>query len=222
MGAESDRAVIALARHGETTWNVAGRYQGRLESDLTRRGEAQAHALAEAFAVPPLPLAGRPVRVISSPLRRCRETAVPLAAQLGLPIEIDERLIEIGHGAWEGLLRDEIADRDPERYRAWHTEPASVRFPGGEGLSEVAARWESFAADLAASEEVAVVVTHDAVVRIALLLLQGRPFDEFWSVAVENAAFARLDRQDGTLRLVTESFTGHLATLRTPIAGQAL
>lgn len=215
-------ATIAVARHGETTWNVAGRYQGRLESDLTDRGEAQAHALVDAFQSADLPLAGRPTRIISSPLRRCRNTAAPLAAMLHLPIEIDDRLIEIGHGSWEGLLRDEIAERDPERYRAWRTTPGSVSFDGGETLADVAARWQSFAADLAATNEITVVLTHDAVVRIALLLLLERPLDELWDVPVENAAFARVDRKDGALTLVTQSFTDHLNSIRTSTAGQAL
>jgi broad specificity phosphatase PhoE len=218
----SKHAVIALARHGETTWNVAGRYQGRLESDLTPQGEAQSRALAAAFAGPQLPLAGKPVRIISSPLRRCRNTAAPLADQLSLPIEIDERLIEIGHGDWEGLLREEIAHRDPERFKAWRSKPASVRFTGGESLEDVAKRWQAFAAELATDDGVTVVVTHDAVVRVALLLLQERSLDELWEVPVENAAFARFDRQAGKLTLITPSYTGHLAALRTSVAGQAL
>ena len=219
---ELARATIALARHGETTWNIAGRYQGRLESDLTDRGEAQAKALADAFQAPNGPLTSKPTRIISSPLRRCRNTAAPMAELLGLPIEIDERLMEIGHGSWEGLLREEIAQQDPQRYQAWRSKPGSVGFEGGETLADVAARWASFAAELALAHEVTVVVTHDAVVRIALLLLQQRPLDDLWNVSVENAAFARLDRKDGGLTLVTESFTDHLAALRTSTAGQAL
>ncbi len=219
---ELGSASIAVARHGETTWNLAGRYQGRLESDLTPRGESQARALAAALRVMPGPLATLPKRIISSPLRRCRNTAAPLAELLGLPIEIDDRLIEIGHGSWEGLLREEIAEQDPVRYAAWRTAPASVRFEGGEMLADVAKRWHDFAAELAAASEATVVVTHDAVVRIALLLLEGRPLDDLWKVPVENAAFARLERVDGKLVLITESVTSHLAALRTSTAGQAL
>ncbi len=215
-------ATIALARHGETTWNVAGRYQGRLESDLSPRGEAQAKALAEAFRQDALPLAGLPTRIISSPLRRCRNTAAPLAEFLSLPVEIDERLIEIGHGSWEGLLREEIAHRDPDRYAAWRSAPSTVAFDGGETLAEVTARWNAFAADLAAAGEVTVVVTHDAVVRVALLVLQNRPLDDLWQVPVENAAFARLARRQAALELITPSYTEHLNALRTSTAGQAL
>lgn len=217
------QATIALARHGETTWNVTGRYQGRLESDLTDRGKAQAQALAAAFSCATvLPLAAKPSRIISSPMRRCRDTAAPLAQALSLPVEIDDRLIEIGHGSWEGLLRDEIMQQDPQRYQAWRTKPGSVSFEGGETLVDVAARWQAFADELASTNDITVVVTHDAVVRIALLLLLERPLDDLWQVAVENAAFARLDRKADGLMLVTESFTDHLAALRTSTEGQAL
>ena len=54
-------------------------------------------------------------RVVSSPLGRCVETAEPAAQRARLPVETDERLIEIAHGTWEGRMRDEIAQNDGAR-----------------------------------------------------------------------------------------------------------
>jgi broad specificity phosphatase PhoE len=213
---------IYLARHGETTWNAEGRYQGRLESQLSERGQAQAKALAAAFTTHANAADPVPTRIISSPMLRCQNTAAPLATALGLVIETDERLIEIGHGSWEGLLRDEIIARDGDTYRQWREHPSTVSFPGGESLQDVADRWNAFAADLAKGSENTLVVSHDAVLRIALLEFAGRPLDDLWKVSVENAAFAVIERVDNTLVLREESRTAHLADLRASIAGQAL
>jgi phosphoserine phosphatase len=206
---------VYVARHGETTWNVAGRYQGRLESELTPLGMRQAAALAGAMSAVP---AGR---VVSSPLLRCVETARPTADRLNLRVETDERLIEIAHGTWEGRLRDELAANDRERYRAWRHDPAHVRFENGESLGDVLARWRDFATSFQPAHP-ALIVTHDAVVRVAILAATGRGLDAFWDARVENGAYAELDVTDTGWTLLRENVAGHLGALRVPIDGQAL
>jgi broad specificity phosphatase PhoE len=215
--------MIYVARHGETTWNLAGRYQGRLESALSGLGVRQGFALAAYFFA--RLEAGEPVprRIVSSPLLRCAATARFSATSLDVPLETDPRLIEIAHGTWEGCYRDELAANDPERYRRWREEPASVAFDGGETLADVAERWESFARDeLLAAEGDVLVVTHDAVVRCALVAAAGRSLDDFWKVRVENGAFALLESDGRSLRVVEECAVAHLAGVRADVAGQAL
>ncbi len=204
-----------VARHGETTWNVAGRYQGRLESELSPLGVQQANALAEAMEA-----AG--VRgVVSSPLLRCTATALPAAQRARVRVDTDDRLIEIGHGTWEGRLRDEIAANDPVRYRAWREDPAHVQFENGESIAGVLARWRAFAASFA-PDVPALVVTHDAVVRVALVDATSGRLEDFWKGHVENGAFAVFDVHDGRWNLVDERVAKHLGALRAPIEGQAL
>jgi broad specificity phosphatase PhoE len=186
--------IVYIARHGETDWNREGRYQGRLESTLTELGKQQAEALAGALA-----LCGVS-RVIASPLRRTIDTALPLTKRTGLPLEVDRRLIEIGHGDWEGRLRAGIEREDPERMRLWRTEPELAQFAGGENLAAVVERWQSLVADLSAlsGQGSVALITHDAVVRVALLYLAGRAIGEFWQPRVVNGGYARcLIRSDG-------------------------
>ncbi|MBV8722678.1 MAG: histidine phosphatase family protein [Candidatus Eremiobacteraeota bacterium] len=206
---------VYLARHGETTWNVDGRYQGRLESPLSPLGHRQAEALADAMA--PLGLG----RVLSSPLRRCTETAEPSATRARLPVEADERLVEIAHGAWEGRLRDELAANDPERYHAWRNDPARVAFEDGETLVQVRDRWREFAASFH-PQAPALVVTHDAVVRVALVDAQGEDLDAFWDARVENGAYAIFELDEGGWRLLEPCVTTHLEGLRADTTRQAL
>lgn len=214
--------MIWIARHGETTWNLAGRYQGRMESALSGLGVRQGMALAGAFLgflerAEPIP-----ARIVSSPMLRCTATARFTAQALGVALETDDRLIEIAHGTWEGRYRDELAANDPERYRSWREDPARVAFEGGETLDDVLARWRSFARDLAARSEDTLVVTHDAVVRCALVDLQGWTLDDFWKTRVENAAYALGERESGRLRLVRDCVHDHLDGVRADVAGQAL
>jgi len=215
-------ATVYVARHGETTWNLAGRYQGRLESDLSDLGIGQAQALAGYFA--DRLAAGEPVptRILSSPLRRCIETAAFTAALLGIAVETDARLIEIAHGTWEGRYRDEIAANDPPRYDAWRNDPEEVAFEGGESLGDVRARWHDFAGTLEETKKDLLVVTHDAIARVAVLGATRRPLRDFWKVHVENGAFARYARHDGAIAILEECHTAHLGDLRALLEGQAL
>jgi probable phosphoglycerate mutase len=209
-------ARVYVARHGETTWNIEGRYQGRRDSALSALGVRQGLALAGAFT------ASRSLaRVVASPLLRCSATARFSADALDLEVEHDPRLIEIAHGTWEGRLRTEITENDPQRMHTWRQDPANVSFEGGETLLGVVARWDQFARSFAPRGET-LVVTHDAVVRVALLHETGRSLDDLWRVPVENAAYAVFEVEDGAWTLVEECVNTHLASLRADIAGQAL
>jgi phosphoserine phosphatase len=208
---------VYIARHAETTWNLAGRYQGRRESALSARGIQQGFALAEAFAhADPAP-----VRIIASPMQRTRATATFVAERLNVPLETDDALIEIAHGTWEGRLRDEIAANDPARYTTWRERPAEVTFEEGESLADVAARWKRFRAQLRI-EAPTLLVTHDAIVRAAVLDIAGRPLSDFWKIQVENAAYAIVEVDGPTWTLVDESVNTHLAGDRAKTATQAL
>jgi broad specificity phosphatase PhoE len=193
-----------------------------MESALSGLGVAQGFALAGYFAARLARGAPVPTRVVSSPLLRCKATALFSAERLGLAVEPDERLTEIAHGTWEGRYRDELARNDPTRYRAWREDPAHVSFDGGESLTDVLSRWRAVAVDLASRADDILVVTHDAVVRCALVDLQALGLRDFWNVSVENAAFAIVDNDGTELRLTTPFFAEHLRGLRADVASQAL
>ncbi len=206
---------VYVARHGETTWNLAGRYQGRRESALTSLGMAQAFALAGAMAE------ARVERVLASPLLRCTATAKPAAERLDVRVETDVRLIEIAHGTWEGRLREEIAANDPARYRAWRTDPANVAFEGGETVAQVRARWRAFAATLYPSAPT-LVVTHDAVVRVAVLAASGGDLSRFWNAHVENGGYAVFEVDGASWALVEGCAAAHLRGIAAATESQAL
>lgn len=206
---------VYVVRHGETDWNRDGRYQGQCESHLTRTGTLQAVAVADALA----PLGVR--RVIASPLIRCRDTAAPLAERLAVPVQIDERLIEIAHGVWEGRPRDELAREDAARFRDWRDHPERVHFPQGESLGEVLARWRTFAEALGGNDDVA-VFTHDVLVRLAILDATGRPISRLWEPRVVNGGYASFEVSGGRWALADACADEHLGALLIDPAHQAL
>lgn len=209
-------SLVYLARHGETTWNLAGRYQGRRESALSGLGVRQGVALGEAIARRP-----RIARIISSPLWRCLATARFVADRVDRTIEIDPLLSEIAHGTWEGRYRDEISENDRERYRRWRLDPASVGFDGGETLGDVQHRWLAFTKAFEDRGDT-LVVTHDAVVRAAVVTAMNRPLDDLWRVRVHNASFAIFDVHDDEWKLVDECANEHLHGLLGELTNQAL
>jgi len=105
--------TLLLARHGETDWNRARRWQGHADRPLTERGRAQAAELAERLADIALDA------VYSSDLRRARETAEAVAQAQGVDLVQLAELREVSVGSWEGLTREEAETRFPEGFRRW-------------------------------------------------------------------------------------------------------
>jgi len=105
--------TLLLARHGETDWNRARRWQGHADRPLTDRGRGQATALAKRLADIALDA------VYSSDLRRARETAEAVAQAQGLDVVQLPELREVSVGSWEGLTRDQAEARFPDGIRRW-------------------------------------------------------------------------------------------------------
>jgi broad specificity phosphatase PhoE len=105
--------LVILARHGESDWNAAGRYQGHADRPLTDRGRRQARELADRLAGVHLDA------VYASDLARARDTAAPVAEAHALEVETLAELREVDVGSWSGLTREEAEQRFPRGYRRW-------------------------------------------------------------------------------------------------------
>jgi probable phosphoglycerate mutase len=144
--------LLGLLRHAETAWTADGRIQGRLDVPLSAEGRA-------AVASFRLPERCRGMRVVTSPLSRCTETAALIGAA-NAPRE--PRLLEMDWGAWQGLvladLRAELGDamRENEN-RGWDFRPSE-----GESPREVFSRVRSWLRELSAPT---LAITHRGVIR---------------------------------------------------------
>ncbi|WP_329322226.1 histidine phosphatase family protein [Streptomyces sp. NBC_01262] len=160
---------LVLWRHGQTAWNLEGRFQGTTDIALTEVGIGQAKRAARLLA------ALKPDAVIASDLQRAADTAAELAALTGLDVSHHEGLRETYAGVWQGLTHDEISSRFGEEYAAWKRgEP--VRRGGGELETEVADRAAPVildAADKLPDGGTLVAVSHGGAIRTAIGRLIG-------------------------------------------------
>jgi glucosyl-3-phosphoglycerate phosphatase len=125
--------MLAIVRHGQAEGNTSHRFIGWQEVPLDDLGHQQARTVADRLAKAGIE------RVISSDILRARQTAEPLASMLGVQVELDERVREIGNGQWTGLLPAEIAAGWPELWQAYIT-GTDVARPDGERWQDVRAR----------------------------------------------------------------------------------
>jgi probable phosphoglycerate mutase len=180
--------TVLLIRHGETALNAESRFRGRFDIDLNDRGRQQAEALARG-----LPRSFPIAHIYSSPLKRCLETARPLATKLGLTVVAEPRLIDLDYGEWQGRLIEEVAEQFPQDYAAWLGPSVgrpvgpgdlSFRFPGGEPVSAPVERLRSFVDDVIERHQgdVVAMVTHNVLCQIATCLLTDASPESFQSV----------------------------------------
>jgi len=176
---------VYLARHGQTAYNLEGRFQGQLPVPLDETGRAQALDLAERAAA-------HGFRALwTSPLLRARETAVVVGARIGLdPIE-DPRLMETDAGDWTNRSFADVQAETPEQFAAFAQGDPSFAFPGGESFAEQEERVAAALEEVERRELPALVVCHGMVIRAALARRAGHRVTRF--ERVPNAALVPLD-----------------------------
>jgi len=161
---------LYLARHGETDWNAAGRWQGHTDIPLNARGREQARLVAETMSQTVLD------GVVSSDLSRARETAQIIADRLGIDlVYLDAALRERAFGPFEGLTRDQCVRLHPREWQAWRDEQVAPE--GAESRSVLAARVAlglgRAAQEVARDDAAALVVTHGGALRAVLAEATG-------------------------------------------------
>jgi broad specificity phosphatase PhoE len=191
--------TLLLARHGETSWNRDGRFQGHADPPLSDAGREQARALAAELADAPL------AAVYASDLRRAAETAEIVAERHGLSVRTDPALREVDVGEWSGLTWDEIRERYP-----LGAERHNVRGHGwedGESHEQMAERVLATLRKIAADHDgrQVLVVIHGGSMRAIAAHMDGVAIVEhrrrstparnceLRMVAVENGAFRRIE-----------------------------
>ena len=178
-----DMTEIWIVRHGQTDWNVEGRYQGQADRPLNAVGLAQAQQAAEQ-------LRGRNfAAVYSSDLQRARVTAEIIAGQLGLLVQVDRRLREVNQGAWEGMLTADIEQRYADAWAERRADRLHAAPPGGESLAQVAARVLDGVSDMAQRhpEQRILIVSHGLALGVVLCAAAGAPLTEAFQRIPENA-----------------------------------
>ncbi|MGO9558337.1 MAG: histidine phosphatase family protein [Acidimicrobiales bacterium] len=216
MSPETKRPKLILLRHGQSESNAAGLLVGRSDPPLTELGVRQAEAAGRYLAAerqgsddgtPP-----RSLLIVSSPLQRACATAEIVARECGenVEVDVDEQLIELDYGEFDGLTLGQIAAPD---WAAWREDP-SWRPPGGETLVELQERVATWCDSLRAggAEGDVIAVSHVSPIKAAAIwALNGGP-ELSWRLSLGVATITRISTSAPSLQSFGEA--GHLAGVR--------
>lgn len=199
-----------IVRHGQSTWNVVGRIQGKQDPPLSGLGRRQAEALAHALRSETLSA------IYSSPQRRARMTADAVATDQKLEVKIVEGLAEIDHGYWEGLTEAQIQQRFGITFFTWLTRPGLTQMPGGEHCLAVQQRVLNAWRDIVAQHAGAcvLVVSHDIPIKVIIADVLRLPLDYIGHFVLNNGAINIIQETDGHLQLVQLNDRCHLDAIR--------
>jgi broad specificity phosphatase PhoE len=146
--------------------------------------------------------------VVASPLRRAADTASEIATALGVAVEIDERLLELDYGDWDGLRLSEVSAKEWERWRA---EPTFAP-PGGESLAALGVRVAQFCSDRLQPDATIVAVSHVSPIKAAVAWALGSGDEATWRMQLDVASISRIGRRaNGPPYLATYNETAHLS-----------
>ncbi len=161
--------TLTFVRHGQTDCSLENRFCGTVDIPLNRAGHEMAEALGAAYATESWQA------IYTSPLARARDTAAPLAKRLGMQVQIEDGLREIGYGEWEGRLEHEIQTLHKPEFDAWASDPGRFSPPGGETAYQVADRALAAVRSIQAqhTDGHVMAVSHKAVIRIVVCALLG-------------------------------------------------
>ncbi|MEQ6341246.1 MAG: histidine phosphatase family protein [Gammaproteobacteria bacterium] len=196
--------IIDLIRHGEP---VGGsKYRGQIDDPLSEKGWAQMRAAVADH---------RPWDVIvSSTLSRCADFARELAARHALPLEFDQRLIEIGFGEWEGLTAAEVTAQNPLLLKQFWADPLNTSPPGAEPLTafrdRVIPAWEDLLTRHAGKH--VLIVGHAGVIRMIVHRVLDMPLERMFRLQVPNAGITRI-RMDESEGQILPSLLFHAGAL---------
>ncbi len=185
--------TVDLIRHGEP---VGGRrYRGQTDDPLSDQGWQQMRsAVGERCDWE---------AIVSSPLSRCQAFARELAQRHGIALDVDERLKEIGFGAWEGRTPEELTAQDAGMLARFLDDPITHSPPGAESLAafqaRVAAAWDDLLVQHGGRH--VLVVAHAGVIRMVLSRVLEIPLHRVFRLHVPNAALTRVRVEQDAARI---------------------
>lgn len=197
---------LYFIRHGETEWNITGRYQGSADVSLSEKGRAQAADTTECFR--PVHLDG----IFSSNLVRAADTARGIADTHHMPVKINPELRELDFGKWEGLTFTEIEKRWPGALDTMYDSPSKLIIEGGETFPHMQVRAMHAIRQIIAlgDGKTYAIVSHGGTIRTIICGLLDLPLDKAWDFRQANANISCIEYYGGRNWLSLLNSTSHL------------
>jgi broad specificity phosphatase PhoE len=206
---------IILARHGETDWNVAEVFRGRVDVALNETGIRQAELLGEYLSQAGISA------IYSSPLKRALKTAELIAGYHALGVNIVQGLIDFDYGEWQGLSHQEVRERYQGLYHDWLDHPEKVTMPEGESLEDVRERALAVVYDVVEGYGggVVVLVSHRVVNKVLICALLGLDNAHFWNIRLDTCGITSFGYEGGRFILNRHNDTSYLRSIqKAPLA----
>lgn len=197
---------LYLVRHGQTSWNLEGRTQGNKDSNLTPLGLEQAELLGQRLSKVQLDA------IYCSPLKRAYSTAQVIANMQNLDCILDNRLMEMSFGEWEGLTHAEIEQNYPENFKSWRKEPHIAKIPKGETIEIAQKRMVEFVNDriIESNNNTFLIVSHGTTIRLLLLHLLSMDLMHYYKLKQDNCAINLIEFRHHGPVLLKYNDTCHL------------
>lgn len=184
---------LLLLRHGDIGAEYCDRYIGSTNVSMSPRGHRQIRAVRALLPE------GSPYQCISSPMKRCMETAAVIMEAADMKFTIDPDLREIDFGRWEGMAFDEIQKAFPGEMVSWAELSADFSFPEGEKFADFQARITGVAHRLEKHPaETLVVCTHGGVIRLLICHFLGLQSWQYILFKVKHASLTTIELFDGS------------------------
>ena len=176
---------IFLVRHGQTDANLNHVVQGQSDTPLNENGIRQAKDVASKLKNVNAEV------VISSDLKRARQTAEIISRTCGLPLILDERLREMKLGLWEGKTFEDVM-KDPAAV-IWSEKPSQWKINGSETLEEVQKRMVAAISEFSKRYETFIVVSHGIAISTFVIFVKKLSLDSMWNYLPDNTAVMEIE-----------------------------
>ncbi|MGZ4554032.1 MAG: histidine phosphatase family protein [Mycobacteriaceae bacterium] len=202
--------TLVLLRHGDTRLSPEHRFSGIRDEPLSETGATQAQSAARCLAK-----GGRIDAVVSSPLQRAARTAAIAAAELGLPVTVDDDLRETDFGEWEGCTLGEIKERWPHEAASWQQDPGQAP-PSGESFADTAQRTDRARERILCRHrgQAVLIVSHITPIKTLLCRALDVPLSTLYRMYLGSTCLNEIRWYDDHFAAVCRfNDTGHLAGL---------
>lgn len=202
----SKTTEVTLIRHGETEWNLSGRWQGHADSPLSERGVAQAEALGKRMKPGDFDF------LYSSDLGRAMDTSRLLGSPSGWEAIPREDLRERDLGVLEGLTTEEMLEREPEVYHSFRNEGPGYVPPGGESFTQFCERCANAVEQISATHEGSKIgiVAHGGVLGAFFRYAMNIPLDAGRNFVLLNCSLNRFEKKENGWNLLSWGDVAHL------------
>ena len=169
---------ILIVRHGETAWNTANIFRGRVPIGLSETGLQQAEKLGEY-------LSHKKIKAVyCSPLQRATQTAEAIASRQQLKPQALDDLNDLNFGKWEGVSVQDVKTQYAKIYQLWREKPDLAQIPEGESLQDARKRTLNALDKIIADnqEGTVAIITHRVITKVLICALLGLDDSHFWNI----------------------------------------